>query len=81
MTGDFESPRSTETAPDTPALLERLRQLLGPTVPQELELEWREWRWMALLPRHVVFVAGDDQGWRRLWREAQVMERARVTSM
>jgi hypothetical protein len=64
--------------PDPPRqwLAERLRVALGIAVSvSDLELSWREWRWLALLPAHVVFVAPDAAGWRRLEVEASLLAR------
>jgi aminoglycoside phosphotransferase (APT) family kinase protein len=40
--------------------------------------EWRQWRWLALLPDEVAFRAEDEDAWRRLEREAEVLVRLRA---
>lgn len=53
-------------------------RLGGQIEPEDVVFEFREWRWLALLPRHVVFAADHHDGWSRLEKEATVMARFRA---
>lgn len=71
------------TSPASPhrrAIVEQLRGRLGiSTAPADLDLQWREWRWIAVLLSHAAFIAPTDEAWLRLQREATIMDAARTT--
>jgi hypothetical protein len=65
--------------PDVGAIVERVRGKLGMRIePLDLALEWRDWRWMAVLPEIVILVAATEEGWTRLRREAALLTAART---
>jgi len=65
--------------PDVSLVLERARVELGVRFePRDLALEWREWRWMAVVSEVVILVAPTAGGWERLRREAALMVAARA---
>ncbi len=51
----------------------RLRHRWSPS-RNSLSLSWRTWRWLIQLPGYVGFVAPDDAAWRRLHREAALLQ-------
>lgn len=66
----------TRLDPPRQWLAERLSAGLGIAVSaSDLAFSWRDWRWLALLSGHVVFVAPDAAGWRRLEVEASLLAR------
>lgn len=59
--------------PERAAIDAALHRHAHPALDEEASWEWREWRWLALLPSQVFWVAPSLEGWARLEQEGELL--------
>lgn len=59
--------------PERAAIDAALHRHSHPALDEEASWEWREWRWLALLPSQVFWVAPSLEGWARLEQEGELL--------